>query len=63
MNAEANELRRVAIHVCDGCLERRPGECHMPGCLFWMCCDYEIPDLRGVHEILGTASAETAGAA
>lgn len=30
------ELRRVSIQVCSICLAGTGGECHSPGCYFWM---------------------------
>jgi len=29
-------VRRVEIEVCDLCLSGAGGECHVPGCAFWM---------------------------
>jgi hypothetical protein len=26
--------RRVVIHVCQNCLDRKPGQCHAPGCFY-----------------------------
>jgi len=46
-----NELRCVAVNICDGCLEYRPGQCHMPGCIFIRFSIDDIPDLRGQYEI------------
>lgn len=31
------ELRRVEFQVCELCLGGAGGECHVPGCVFWMC--------------------------
>jgi len=28
---------KVTIGICDLCLGGREGECHSPGCVFWMC--------------------------
>lgn len=33
---EAIPLRRVEFFVCDLCLTAAGGECHVPGCAFWM---------------------------
>lgn len=30
------ETRLVAVMVCSLCLGGIPGECHTPGCWFWM---------------------------
>lgn len=29
-------LHRIAFDVCDLCLTAAGGECHVPGCVFWM---------------------------
>lgn len=29
-------LHRVAFDVCDLCLTAAGGECHVPGCVYWM---------------------------
>lgn len=31
------ELREIRIWVCALCLAGEEGECHSPGCAFWMC--------------------------
>lgn len=47
------ELKKVAIWVCELCLSRKGGECHSPGCTFWM---HEDPNLHsGQYEILESA--------
>jgi hypothetical protein len=30
-------ILRVEIAICDLCLSGAGGECHSPGCWFWMC--------------------------
>lgn len=35
MNPEPT-LRRIRVDVCDLCLSGAGGECHVPGCAFWM---------------------------
>lgn len=35
MKAEAI-LHPVFVMICEMCLEGKGGECHVPGCLFWM---------------------------
>lgn len=50
--AKPNELRRVAVSVCDGCREGRQGECHMPGCIFWFHSIDEVPELTYRHTVL-----------
>jgi hypothetical protein len=30
------ELELVAVMICNLCLDGVGGECHVPGCLFWM---------------------------
>lgn len=29
-------LETIACHICNFCLDGVGGECHTPGCLFWM---------------------------
>jgi hypothetical protein len=29
-------VRRVEMYLCDPCLDGEGGECHVPGCSFWM---------------------------
>jgi hypothetical protein len=29
-------LHRIEVNVCTLCLRGRGGECHVPGCAFWM---------------------------
>ena len=36
MTAETPPLRRVMIWLCDPCAAGKGGECHTPGCSFWM---------------------------
>lgn len=37
MSAEPEpKLHRVAFDVCDLCLTGAGGECHVPGCTFWL---------------------------
>ena len=52
MNVQSNELRRVVVQICDGCLEHRPGQCNMPGCIFIRLDTDEIPDLSFQHEVI-----------
>lgn len=47
------EPRLHAVHICDLCLNDLGGECHVPGCAFWMS-DAPTGDVllalrRGVH--------------
>lgn len=35
MNPEI-ELKHVAVWICTACLDNDDGECHTPGCLFWL---------------------------
>jgi hypothetical protein len=35
-NTDEIQLRRVAAWVCDLCLAGAGGECHVPGCSFWL---------------------------
>lgn len=54
MSDQPNDhLNRIAIDVCAGCLERRPGQCHAPGCVFWMHDLDQVPDLTGYYEVIG----------
>ena len=29
-------LNQVTLYICDDCMDGAGGECHMPGCAFWM---------------------------
>jgi hypothetical protein len=29
-------LRRLVFYVCDLCLDGAGGECHVPGCTYWL---------------------------
>lgn len=29
-------LNKVTLHMCGLCLDGAGGECHVPGCVFWM---------------------------
>jgi hypothetical protein len=29
-------LNTVTLRICDDCMDGEGGECHMPGCAFWM---------------------------
>jgi hypothetical protein len=31
-----SKLRRVTLDICESCMEGAGGECHVPGCAFWM---------------------------
>lgn len=31
------DLRTITLTVCNLCLAGVGGECHVPGCAFWMC--------------------------
>lgn len=34
--SDAPQLELVAVMICSWCLDGRGGECHTPGCLYWM---------------------------
>jgi hypothetical protein len=36
-------LRELRIHACQNCIDRLPGECHTPGCFFWLHTIDEVP--------------------
>ena len=36
-------LNYVGLMVCDYCMDGDGGECHVPGCIFWMCDAPELP--------------------
>ena len=38
-----DSLLTVQIQVCLNCLRHEPGECHAPGCFFWMHPVKDIP--------------------
>lgn len=46
-------LRKVVVTICQNCVDGRPGQCHMPGCLFirWNIEDTPQP-LRWLTEYL-----------
>jgi hypothetical protein len=33
---EDGVVKRVLLHICGACLRGKGGECHTPGCAFWM---------------------------
>lgn len=39
-------LHRVTLMVCEFCLGGIGGECHTPGCAFWMSQAPDVPLLR-----------------
>lgn len=39
-------LRKVELWICEPCLNDEPGECHVPGCHYWLCRTDERPNLR-----------------
>lgn len=41
--AEDDGLRTVMLVICRLCREGAGGECHTPGCAFWMCAAPDIP--------------------
>lgn len=50
MHADPNEevpVRMVEVPVCVLCLSDAGGECHVPGCIFWMRDAPETPLLTG----------------
>lgn len=36
-------LARVTLDVCQACLKGEGGECHTPGCAFWMSTAPDVP--------------------
>lgn len=42
-----DELFTVQVQVCRGCLSGTPGECHVPGCFYWLSHSDEVP-----HDVL-----------
>lgn len=32
----SEQLRRIEAYACEPCLSGAGGECHVPGCAFWM---------------------------
>lgn len=53
MNDET--LVRVAVWVCRACLQDSAGECHSPGCLFWLHDDTQRPSMEHRYEDTGEA--------
>lgn len=37
------KLLNLHIQVCVNCVARRPGECHVPGCFYWMHGAEDVP--------------------
>lgn len=35
-NEAHSQLHRIEVHICELCLSDVGGECHVPGCVFWM---------------------------
>lgn len=42
-DSEAYSLARVTLDVCQACLLGKGGECHTPGCAFWMSQAPDVP--------------------
>jgi hypothetical protein len=49
--AKSADLKRVAIWVCQPCLDGESGECHTPGCIQWMRRGEERLDFQHQYEI------------
>jgi hypothetical protein len=41
-NDNESKLRRVAVEMCQNCIDAVPGQCHVPGCLF---CRWSTDDI------------------
>lgn len=39
----SSKLRHVTFDICEPCIEGAGGECHAPGCAFWMMRAPETP--------------------
>lgn len=55
MSTHEPEARFVRLAICDLCLDGMGGECHVPGCAFWMA-EAPTSPLRHAIEILGVRS-------
>lgn len=42
-----DELFTVQMQVCRGCVSGTPGECHVPGCFYWLHSIEDVP-----HDVL-----------
>lgn len=60
-------LQGCHVAICTSCLDGAGGECHTPGCLFWMCSAPDIPireraeDSDGHHIALALDAAREEG--
>lgn len=69
IRGRANDIDLLGCHVaiCTPCLDGAGGECHTPGCLFWMCSAPDIPiryraeDSNGHHIALALDAARLDG--
>lgn len=67
--AEDLDLRGCHVAICTPCLDGAGGECHTPGCLFWICAAPDIPireraeDSNGYHIAVALDAAEARGRA
>lgn len=43
MTVDGLPLARVTLNVCQICLLGGEGECHVPGCAFWMSAAPDVP--------------------
>jgi len=67
---EINKLRMLAsepkisicnnVRICELCLGGRGGECHVPGCVFWMVSAPDIPIRRKIIDLGGNVITEEA---
>lgn len=46
----SGELVKVATWICLPCLQGDAGECHVPGCCYWMSGDNDRPDLAEIDD-------------
>jgi predicted HAD superfamily Cof-like phosphohydrolase len=49
------QLRKLEIHVCENCIARKPGECHMPGCFYWLHGVEDVPTYLDAYAAHGLA--------
>ena len=45
-------LNRVIITICDPCLNGEGGECHTPGCAFWLHRMDKLPVHSELYKVL-----------
>lgn len=48
-------LLTLHIQVCRNCVDRLPGECHVPGCFYWLRSITEVPTHLDAYVVAGVS--------